>query len=441
MSGASDEAIGWRTLTKAAWRLLPLVGLGYGVSFMDRVNIGFAALQMNRDLHFNASIYGLGAGLFFLSYAAFETPSNLLLVRIGPRRWLARIMVTWGLLSSGMMFVRTPAEFYAVRLLLGFAEAGFFPGVVYYLGQWFPASHRARAISRFYVAAPLSTVVMGALAGSLLGLQGRLGLAGWQWLFLAEGAPAVVLALAFLLFLPESPGEARWLAPRERDWLVARLAAETAARGEPGGGGLLATFTDRRVLALGGANFVILGGYYCFSLSAPAYLHETIGLDVAGVGALTAAGGLLAAGAMILWGWRSDRTSERFLHLGAPLALMAVAFAVLSQTSAPIVVAIAFLGAVAGNGAVGGVFWAASGDLLHPRQAAVGVAAINTIGQVGSFILPVLWGVSRDRTGGFRAGLTLLPLGFAAATALILWLRRDTRRKTPSLSRFVAPPS
>jgi ACS family tartrate transporter-like MFS transporter len=439
MRYASEQAIGRRTLTRTAWRILPLVGLGYGVSFMDRVNIGFAALQMNRDLHFNASIYGLGAGLFFLSYAAFETPSNLLLVRIGPRRWLARIMITWGLLSAAMMFVRTPAEFYGVRLLLGFAEAGFFPGVVYYLGQWFPASHRARAISRFYVAAPLSTVVMGAFAGSLLGLQGRLGLAGWQWLFLVEGAPAVVLALVFLRFLPDSPRQASWLEPAERDWLVARLATEAAAHGD-GGGGVLRTFADSRVLLLGGANFFILGGYYCFSLSAPAYLHESAGLDAAGVGALTAASGLLAAGAMILWGWRSDRTGERFLHLGAPLALMAVAFAVMSQTTAAPVIAIAFLGAVACNGAVGGVFWAAAGDLLHPRQAAIGVAAINTIGQVGSFVLPVLWGISRDQTGGYRAGLTLLPLGFAAATALTLWLRRQARRTAPSLGGFVAPP-
>src|ERR1700739_3507611 len=189
-----DSGIGRSALRKASLRLIPLIGIAYGVAYTERVNISFAALQMNRDLHFTASAYGLGAGLFFLSYAACEIPSNLLLVRFGARRWIARIMLTWGLLAAGMMFVKTPVEFYAMRFVLGAAEAGFFPGVVFYLIQWFPASVRARTVSRFYVALPLSSVVMGAIAGALLGLQGRLGLAGWQWLFLAEGLPAVVLS-------------------------------------------------------------------------------------------------------------------------------------------------------------------------------------------------------------------------------------------------------
>src|SRR5579871_6224915 len=193
---------GRTALRKASVRLIPLIGIAYGVAYTDRVNISFAALQMNRDLHFSASAYGLGAGLFFLSYAACEIPSNLLLVRFGARRWIARIMLTWGLLAAGMMFVRTPREFYAVRFLLGMAEAGFFPGVVFYLSQWFPANVRARTVSRFYVALPLSSVFMGGLAGVLLNLQGRLGLAGWQWLFLAEGLPAVILSFVFFFFLP-----------------------------------------------------------------------------------------------------------------------------------------------------------------------------------------------------------------------------------------------
>src|SRR3984957_3501604 len=181
---SEQAAIGKSAVRKASWRLIPLIALGYGTAYMDRVNISFASLQMNRDLHFSASVYGFGAGLFFLSYAACEVPSNLLLVRFGARRWLARIMFTWGLLSMGMLFVKTPHQFYAMRFLLGMAEAGFFPGVIFYLSQWFPASNRSRAISRFYIALPLSSVVMGALAGALLHLQGCLGLAGWQWLFM-----------------------------------------------------------------------------------------------------------------------------------------------------------------------------------------------------------------------------------------------------------------
>src|SRR5579864_549235 len=203
-----DAGVGASALRKASWQLIPLISIAYGVAYTDRVNISFAALQMNRDLHFSASAYGLGAGLFFLSYAACEIPSNLLLVRFGARRWIARIMLTWGILAMGMMFVRTPLEFYLVRFLLGMSEAGFFPGVVFYLSQWFPANVRARTISRFYVALPLSSVFMGGIAGALLNLQGRLGLAGWQWLFLAEGLPAVILSVIFLAFLPNTPTEA-----------------------------------------------------------------------------------------------------------------------------------------------------------------------------------------------------------------------------------------
>ena len=224
--------IGASALRKASVRLIPLIAIAYGVAYTDRVNISFAALQMNRDLHFSASAYGLGAGLFFLSYAACEIPSNLLLYRFGARRWIARIMITWGLLAMGMMFVKTPLEFYAVRFLLGMAEAGFFPGVVYYLSQWFPANVRARTVSRFYVALPLSSVFMGGLAGALLNLQGRLGLAGWQWLFLAEGFPAVILSVIFFFFLPNTPAEAKWLTAAERDWLVDQLRADNTAIGE-----------------------------------------------------------------------------------------------------------------------------------------------------------------------------------------------------------------
>jgi len=199
------------TIRKISLRLLPIITVGYGISYVDRVNVSFAALQMNRDLHFSASIYGLGAGLFFLSYGICELPSNLLLVRFGARRWIARIMFTWGVLAVGMMFVKTPIQFYAMRLLLGAAEAGFAPGIVFYLTQWFPANMRARAVSRFYVAVPLSSVLMGSIAGVLLNLQGTFGLAGWQWLFLIEGLPAVVLSFVLLLYLPDRPAYAKWL--------------------------------------------------------------------------------------------------------------------------------------------------------------------------------------------------------------------------------------
>src|SRR5450631_887129 len=232
----ADHAVGRAAVRKASLRLIPLFALGYGIAYMDRVNISFASLQMNRDLHFSASIYGFGAGLFFLSYAACEIPSNLLLYRFGARRWIARIMFTWGFLAMGMMFVRTPREFYIVRFLLGMAEAGFFPGVIFYLSQWFPANVRARTVSRFYVALPLSSVFMGGLAGGLLNLQGRMGLAGWQWLFVAEGLPAVLLSVVFLAYLPNTPAVAKWLTAEERDWLINRLRADNASAAAGAGG-------------------------------------------------------------------------------------------------------------------------------------------------------------------------------------------------------------
>src|SRR6202451_1770430 len=215
-----DDAVGRVALRKAGWRLIPLLALGYGIAYMDGVNISFASLQMNRDLHFSASVYGFGAGLFFVSYAACEVPSNLLLYRVGARRWFARIMLTWGLLAIGMMFVSKPLQFYVMRFLLGMAEAGFFPGVIFYLSQWFPAHMRARAISRFYISYPISSVLMGAIAGFLLDLQGKAGLAGWQWLFLIEGLPAVVLSLVLLVYLPADPTQAKWLTEDEREWIL-----------------------------------------------------------------------------------------------------------------------------------------------------------------------------------------------------------------------------
>src|SRR5271157_4267486 len=216
---ADLAAIGKSAQRKASLRLIPVIGIGYGLAYIDRLNLSFASLQMNQDLHFSASVYGFGAGLFFIGYALCEVPSNLLLLRFGAKRWLARIMFTWGLLAASMMFVRTPLEFNVLRFLLGMAEAGFFPGVIYYLTLWFPARMRARAVSRFYIALPLSSVVMGSLAGWLLGLGGKLGLSGWQWLFLLEGLPPVLFSLVILKMLPDGPADAAWLTKEEKTWL------------------------------------------------------------------------------------------------------------------------------------------------------------------------------------------------------------------------------
>ena len=429
MQTSDDAALERSSLRKAMWRLLPLFGLGYGIAFMDRVNISFASLQMNLDLHFDARVYGLGAGLFFVSYALLEIPSNLILVRVGARRWLARIMITWGLIAMGMMFVRTPWQFYAMRFLLGAAEAGFFPGVIYHLTLWMPAHHRGRAISRFYVAGPIASLVMGAVAGGLLGLQGRLGLAGWQWLFLAEGAPAVLVALFFLFYLPDEPATATWLSGEERLWLETRLAADRALTASPGEHAMFKALRDPRVLAFVALNFMTLGAYYAFNLSAPAVLQAATHLSPGQIGLFVSAGGLTGAAAMIFNGWHSDVTRERYLHLAAPLLVQGLCFAVMAATHSGAVMLGAYLVLLTANWAVAAVIWLVPGEILDLRSVAVAVAAINGIGQLGSFVMPYAWGVARDVTGDFHAGLAALVAPYLIAVAIVLVLRRDHRRR------------
>jgi ACS family tartrate transporter-like MFS transporter len=433
MDQAGDAAIGAGALAKASWRILPLIALGYGFAFIDRVNISFAAPSMNHDLHFSAKVYGLGAGVFFLSYALLEIPSNLLLVRFGARRWIARIMITWGFLAAGMMFVRTPVQFYVMRFLLGAAEAGFFPGVIYYLTRWFPAESRGRAITRFYVASPLSTVVMGGIAGGLLSLQGQLGLSGWRWLFLVEGLPAALMGVAILFLLPDSPASAAWLSPDEKAWIERKLAADFSSRGRRRDRSLWRAVLNPVVLAFALVNAVALGSYYAFNLSAPELLSQATHLDLARIGYLIAAGGLFGAVAMVLAGWRSDRRKERFGHLAVPLLTSAVAYAVLGMTSDPIVVIGAYWLAIISNFGIAATVWLAPSDLLDPGSMAISVAAINSLGQLGSFVSPILWGMARDATGSFHLGISLLPIGYILAALLVLGLglQAKARRERP----------
>jgi ACS family tartrate transporter-like MFS transporter len=423
---STGDRVARAAIRKLSWRLLPVIGLGYGIAYMDRVNISFASLQMNQDLQFSATVYGFGGGLFFLSYAALEVPSNLLLVRFGARRWIARIMLTWGLLAAGMMFVRTPMQFYVMRFLLGAAEAGFFPGVVFYLMQWFPAEYRGRAVSRFYVAFPLSTVVMGAVAGSLMNLNGTFGLAGWQWLFLVEGIPAVILSAVILVYLPDSPNSATWLTDQERRWIDDRLSAEKTMLGA-GNHSIARALSDPRVLQLGVCNLCILGSYYAFNLSAPAVLQAATQWSTTRVAFVISLTGLLGALSMVFTGWHSDRRRERYFHTAIPLALMAGAFLVMGRATAPGLVLPAYVVTVIGINAVQAAFWLIPSDLLHSRSAAIGVAAINTIGMVGSFIGPYAWGIARDVTGSYRAGLMWLVIPYVAAGVLVLLVRQVAR--------------
>jgi ACS family tartrate transporter-like MFS transporter len=419
---------GSSAIRKIGIRILPLLACGYGIAFMDRMNISFAALQMNRDLGFTASVYGFGAGLFFLSYAACEIPSNLLLLRFGARRWMARIMITWGILAAAMMFVRTPHQFFAMRFLLGVAEAGFFPGVIYYLTLWFPSAYRARAIGLFYIAFPLSGTVMGLLAGTLLGLGGNLKLAGWQWLFLLEGIPAILLGVLFLFVLPDGPSKARWLDAGERAWLLDRIASDDIA-GEPRTGhehpGRV-VFSGP-VLLVGLVFLFTLGSNYAYNFSAPLILQRLTGASVGRIGLFVAGMGLLGAISMLLNALHSDRTRERHLHVFIPCLLMAAGFTIAGRTMNPWLGIPALALSAAAFFAMQGPLLALATQCFSGRSGAAGIAAINTIAIMGGFLGPTGMGLARDFTGDYQRGLQALAVPILVAAGLVLILHRRSR--------------
>ena len=438
VQAGSGDAIGRSALRKASLRLLPLIGLGYGIAYMDRVNVSFAALQMNQQLHFSQTVFGLGAGLFFVTYAALEIPSNLLLVRFGARRWLARIMFTWGLLSMGMIFVRTPLEFWTMRLLLGAAEAGFFPGIIFYLAQWFPAAERSRAISRFYIAFPLSTTVMGSLAGMLLHFGGHLGLAGWQWLLLAEGLPAAALSVIFLLALPDGPRQAPWLTEGERHWIehaVERDGALHAHRSDEVG----RAFRDPRVWLLGGFFLCFYLAAYGYTFTAPSLLERVTGAGATRVGLILAGLGVIGAASMAGNGWHSDRARERFLHVLIPLLVMATGYAVAGSSVRPVVVIPALVILTIGYYAIHGPIWAIGTSFLRGKSAAVGIATVNSIGMIGSFAGPYWMGTMADLTGGYQSGLLTLAAPVLASAALATVIHRYSERRARLMLASPAP--
>jgi ACS family tartrate transporter-like MFS transporter len=430
----SRDPVARSAMNKALWRILPLILMAYLFAYMDRVNVSFAATQMNDDLRFSATIYGLGGGLFFLGYALFEIPSNLMLVRFGARKWIARIMITWGLLSAGMMFVQTPMQFYILRFLLGVAEAGFYPGVIYYFSGWFPVCHRGRAVSRFYVASPLASIVMGAVSGWLLALDGLGSLHGWQWLFLVQGLPAALAGLIVLRYLPDAPATVPWLTQPEKDWIHASLAAEQARIGEPPRHDVLAAFRNPRTLLLGAIGFLNIAVIITFILSAPMVLAESTGLGVKQVGYLVSLGGIVGAACMLYAGNHADRHGDRFLNAFWLSILMAAALLVIGLSGAPIVVMVAYVAFAAACFTTPMLLSSGWAEVLHVRELAVGAAAINTMAQIGAFVSPYGWGALRDATGSFQTGLMALVAMSLALAALTLLLRHQVRGRRPSVA-------
>ncbi|HSI18146.1 MAG TPA: MFS transporter [Sphingomonas sp.] len=379
MAGPAADAlpdVARSAIAKASWRIIPLLGLGYLVAYMDRVNIGFAATRMNDDLHFSATIYRIGAAAFFLSYALFEVPSNLLLVRFGARRWIARIMVSWGLLAMAMALVAVPWHFYVLRFLLGFAEAGFFPGVVYHMAHWFPL---------------------------------------------------------------EAPATVPWLSPPEKDWLTGELAADAARLGPAADHSIVDALRDPLVFLLGVIGFLCISCFYALTLSAPTLLLGGTGWDITRVGYIVGLGGVLGAASMLVTGWMTDRSGDRFPVLLLCTALVSLAYASLGWGGSPAVVIGAYLLFATAWAPVTSSHVQLWADVLQIRKLAVGCAAINSMSQIGAAISPWLWGWAKDATGGYGLALTVMSVAMLLALAVITMLRARVRGQIAPAALAVAP--
>ena len=414
-----------RTMGKVTRRLVPFLILCYFVAYLDRVNVGFAGASMRADLGLSAAAFGGAAGIFFIAYFFFEVPSNLALDRFGARVWIARIMVTWGLISGAQAFVVGEASFNAVRLLLGLAEAGFFPGIIFFLTLWFPSAYRARIVGLFMFAIPISTVIGAPLSGLVLKLDGAAGLHGWQWMFLIEALPALLMSTAVLAYLTDRPRTAAWLTPEESGWLQDRLDAERANRESRHRIGWRRAIVDPRVIALG---FVYMGAnipQYGLSFFLPQIVKAFGGLSSVEVGVVTAAPYLVGAVGMILWSRSSDRTGERKWHTVIPFLCMAAGLLAASVMPSPTLTMACLCVAGFGFFAVYASFWALPTALLSGTGAAAGIAAINSIGNLGGYFGPQVFGLLRDRTGGDAAGLVFLAACALVGAGIVLWLGHD----------------
>ena len=407
------------------WRLVPFLFLLYIVAYLDRINLGFAALQMQQQLGFTDSMYGLGAGIFFAGYFLFQVPSNLVLVKVGARRWIAVLMVTWGIVSASMSLVEGPRSFYALRFLLGAAEAGFFPGVILYLRTWFPARARARTVAMFMTAAPLSGVVGGPLSGALLGLQSRGNIAGWQWMFLLEGFPAILLGGLAWIYLVDGPSLAPWLPPEQKRWLLQTLDRERDETLSASGAGVL-QFWPIFILAL--VYFGLNTASYGISLWLPNLIKSLSGMSNLEIGVLSAIPYIAAAVAMVIVGQHSDRTGERQWHTAAPALGGACALAIAAHSHSVSGTVALISVSVLGIFSMMGPFWAMPTALLSGTAAAAGIAVINSIGNLGGFFGPYMIGVVRNSTGSFKGGLLLVGGALAVSGCLALTLNFERKR-------------
>ena len=423
LTTAEPSDVGQRARRRVAYRLLPFVFLLYIVNYIDRVNVSFANLRMSADLGFSDRVYGLGVGMFYLTYVLFEIPGAIIVERWSARKWIARIMVSWGIVTVLTGFVHTTTQFYLARFFLGAAESSFFPGMIVYLTHWFCARDRSRAIACLYAANPAATLVGSPLAGWLLGVHWH-SLAGWRWLFILEGIPAVVVGIITYFYMTDRPVQATWLSHDERDWLVKELQEELQAKSKIGKSTILTAFGDARILRLTLAYFLALTGALGTIYWIPTFLKRLSGFSNRTVTSLLLIPALMGIAGMLINGWHSDKTAERHWHSAIPLGAAGLMFGLLTVFRHDAPLAIAFL--LLGSGSLYGyypAFWAIPTMTLSEAAAAATFGLINSIGQLGGFAGNYAIGFLNDRTHSLAASFAFIALVYIAASGLILSLR------------------
>lgn len=423
------------TLKKITWRIVPFVMFAYFIAFFDRINIGFAALTMNQDLGFSSTVFGVGAGMFFIGYFLTDIPSNIILQKVGPRIWLARIMVSWGAIAACMMFVETATGFYILRFLLGVAEAGFFSGIILYLSTWFPVKRRAQVIAFFMAAAPISAMLGSPLAGTILSLHGALGLKGWQLMFLIDAVAAILLGIFTLFYLNDRPEKNRWLNQKETDWLITTLAQERNAQGSQAKTSVWRGLTDIRVLTLAVVYFGTSAGLYSLNIWSPQFI-KSFGLSTFQIGFVNAIPAALSVVAMILWAKHSDKTKERTWHVVSACLLACVGFILAGSVHSLPLAIFALILANIGISSCKPPLWSIPSLFLNGPAAAAGLAAINSIGNLGGFAGPAVIGWLKETTGDFSLALYCVA-GMLVISAL-LTLSIEINRKRRELKNSLA---
>lgn len=415
-----------RTLRRITWRIVPFIMLLYFIAYLDRVNIGFAALTMKTDLGFTASMLGFGAGIFFWGYFLFEVPSNIVLHKVGARLWIARVMVTWGIISGAMAFVEGPTSFYVMRFLLGAAEAGFFPGIILYLSYWFPARHRAGVTAFFMAAAPISTALGSPISAALLEMNGIMGMQGWQWMFVLEAIPALILGVVVFFYMTDKPEQAKWLKDDERAWLVKAMAEENAQKADGAKHGILSGLANPRVLALAMIYFGTSAGLYTLGIWAPQIIKQ-LGVSSMTVGFLNAIPPIVSVVAMVLWSRHSDRTGERTWHVVLACIAASVGLVVAAGANSVVGLIAALTLVNIGISCAKPPLWSMPTMFLSGAAAATGIATINSIGNLGGFAGPAMIGWVKDQTGSYAGGLYFVAGLLVLSAVLTLLLARSQK--------------